>query len=436
MTLSSRDYAALSEDAYRDRKPDPNVKVNLNGVDYRVLAFSDNKDTGYQGTIYQRLDTREIVVAHRGTESSVDMKGGQLFKDAVKTDGGMVINGVNNQAPDAIALTQKALDLAKAEGERSGRTPPVTVTGHSLGGTLAEITAHKFQLHGETFNAYGAAGLKMGIPTGGNDVVNHVRATDLVSAGSPHYGRVEVYANKQDIDALKDAGYENNRKTSFVPLYGDARNPLEVAVDRAGPAHGISTFTGSDGKGSIMTEANRQTAATYDPMIDKYRDDIGGMRSGITKGADKVRDAGEWLKDKFSQNDAPANPRTAPLFGDGTGLPSMYATLHASNVPVDRLDNRAIAAAVPTVARDLGGDVKSAALSPDGNTLWMSNKADMSDPSAKVAAQTTVPEQLPSLSESSQRLAQVTQETRAAQTQSMANPELAQPTQKSPSMMV
>lgn len=410
MTLSSRDYAALSEDAYRDRKADPNVKVTLNGADYRVLAFSDNKDTGYQGTIYQRLDTREIVVAHRGTESSVDMKGGQLFRDAVKADGGMVINGANTQSPDAIALTQKALDLAKAEGERSGHTPPVTVTGHSLGGTLAEITAHKFHLHGETFNAYGAAGLKMGIPTGGNDVVNHVRATDLVSAGSPHFGRVEVYANKQDIDALQHAGYENNRKTSMIPFKGDFRDPIDVAVHRAGPAHGIGTFTGSDGKGSIMTEANRQTAATYDPMIDKYRDDIGGMRSGITTGADKIRDAGGWLKDKFSQNDAPAGHQSSPLFSDNPAVSSMYANLHASNVPVDKLDNRAIAAAVTTAARDLGGDVKSAALSPDGNTLWMSNHPNMSDPAAKVTSQTTVPDRLPNLAESTNALAGLSQQ--------------------------
>ncbi len=425
MTLPSRDYAALSEDAYRDRKPDPNAKVSIGGVDYRVLAFSDNKDNGYQGTIYQRLDTREIVVAHRGTESSVDMTGGQLYKDAIKTDGGMVINGVNNQANDAIELTQKAMDLAKAEGERSGKTPPVSVTGHSLGGTLAQITAHKFDLHGETFNAYGAAGLKSDIPAGGNDVVNHVRATDMVSSASPHYGSVKVYANAQDIDALKEAGYENNRKTSLVPFYGDMRNPLEVAYNRAGPAHGISTFTGSAGSPSIMTEANRATANSYDPMIDKYRDDVGGMRSGVTKGADKVRDAGEWIKDQFSQTDTQVNPRTAPLFGDDKGLTSMYASLHGANVPVDRLDNRAIAAAVPVAARDLGGDVRSAALSADGNTLWMSNRSDMSDPSAKIAAQTTVPERLPSLAESAGRSAEQAQsESRTAQ---VSNPEQEQP---------
>jgi hypothetical protein len=431
MTLSSRDYAALSEDSYRDRKADPNAKVNINGVDYRVLASSD-KESGYQGTIYQRLDTREIIVAHRGTESSVDLKGGQLFKDAIKADGGMVINGANTQANDAIALTQKALDLAKAEGERSGRTPTVSTTGHSLGGTLAQITAHKFDLHGETFNAYGAAGLKMGIPAGGSDVVNHVRATDLVSAASPHYGSVKVYANNQDIDALQDAGYANNRKTSFAPIIGDVRNPLEVAWDRAGPAHGISTFTGAN---SIMTQANLATAATYDPMIDKYRDDIGGMRSGITKGADKIRDAGEWLNQKFSQNDSQVNPRTAPLVGEGAGLSTMYASLHSSNVPVDRLDNRAIAAAVPTAASTLGGDVKSAALSPDGNTLWMSNRPSMSDPAATIASQTTVPGQLPSLIESSSKIAAVAQQsTSLGQTQATPTAEIEQPVRQAATM--
>jgi hypothetical protein len=429
MPLSSQDYAALSEDSYRDRRPDPNAKVTLNGVDYRVLAFSDNKDNGYQGTIYQRLDTREIVVAHRGTESSVGMDGGQLWRDAIKTDGGMVVNGVNNQSADAIALTQRALDIAKAEGERSGRTPAVSVTGHSLGGTLAQITAHKFDLNGETFNAYGAAGLKMGIPAGGSDVVNHVRATDVVSAASPHYGSTRVYANQDDINELKAEGYENNRKTSFVPLIGDARNPLGVAWDRAGPAHGIGTFTGSDGKGSIMTDANRQTANTYDPMIDKFRDDVGGIRAGITRGADGVRSAADWLKDKLSQNDAAPNPRTAPLIGDDPRLPSMYASLNAANVPVDRIDNRAIAAALPAAERDLGGNLRSASISPDGNTLWMSDKPNMTDPTARLASQKLTGE-LPSIGESNQQLAAVTQS--IAQVQQ--DPEISQPVRRSPSM--
>jgi putative lipase involved disintegration of autophagic bodies len=37
--------------------------------------------------------------------------------------------------------------------------PQVTVTGHSLGGALAQITSHHFNVKGETFNAYGAVSL-------------------------------------------------------------------------------------------------------------------------------------------------------------------------------------------------------------------------------------------------------------------------------------
>lgn len=245
MTITSRDYAALSEDSYRHPQSNPNSTVTIEGVNYRVLANSD-RPSGYQGTIYQRVDTHEIVVAHRGTEPGRGT--GELFRDAVRTDGGMVINGVNNQTQDAMDLTRRAVEIARAEAERTGRpAPEVTVTGHSLGGTLAQITAHEFGLRGETFNAYGAAGLRQGVPAGGNDVINHVRATDVVSAASPHYGQTRVYATPDDIEALRDGGYRNDRSR------WDIRNPLEVAWDRGGPAHAIGAFVRAEGGGPLMT---------------------------------------------------------------------------------------------------------------------------------------------------------------------------------------
>lgn len=129
MSFNSQDYAALSEDAYKDyavgrRAPGQDEIVPINGHKYRILEHVDNRLNGYQGTIYQRVDTNEIVVAHRGTE--------QIARDAVLTDGGMVVARTNVQAPDAIALTQRALAYAKKEGQDLGQRPPeVTVTGHS-----------------------------------------------------------------------------------------------------------------------------------------------------------------------------------------------------------------------------------------------------------------------------------------------------------------
>ena len=345
MTITSRDYAALSEDSYRHPQSNPNSTVRIEGVDYRVLANAD-RPSGYQGTIYQRVDTREIVVAHRGTEPSRGM--GELFRDAVRTDGGMVVNGVNNQTQDAIDLTRRAVELSRAEAERTGRpAPEVTVTGHSLGGTLAQITAHEFGLRGETFNAYGAAGLRQGVPAGGNAVVNHVRATDVVSAASPHYGQTRVYATPEDISALQDGGYANNRRTSLLPFVGDPRNPLEVAWDRGGPAHSIGAFVRAEGGGPLMTQDHIQRAQQFDPMIDKFRDDVGAIRSGITNTSLGVQDGWDRLRrgwdDLFSQR---TDIQRVPLIGDTPMVEQAYAAIDRNRTQVGDVDTRTVASLV------------------------------------------------------------------------------------------
>ena len=70
MTISSQDYAALADDAHKDRavgrrEPGQEEKVYLNGQQYKVLEHVDDRRTGYQGTVYQRVNTQEIIVSHR-----------------------------------------------------------------------------------------------------------------------------------------------------------------------------------------------------------------------------------------------------------------------------------------------------------------------------------------------------------------------------------
>ena len=52
----------------------------IDGVDYKILDAAD-RPSGYQGTAYQRVDTGDVVIAHRGTES---------LKDGI-TDAGMAV---------------------------------------------------------------------------------------------------------------------------------------------------------------------------------------------------------------------------------------------------------------------------------------------------------------------------------------------------------
>ncbi|MDQ2999513.1 MAG: hypothetical protein M3R61_20970, partial [Chloroflexota bacterium] len=284
MSLNSQQHADLADDAYNNRKigvrkPDAEELEIINGTTYRILEHYRNPRNGYAGTVYQRVDTGEIEVAHRGTEVK-NIPG--LVMDLAYTDGSMVLRKVSPQADDAIALTQRALQSAKEEGLRNGGHPPqVTVTGHSLGGALAQVTAHHFDLRGETFNAYGAASLGLRVPEGGDKVLNHVMATDLVSSAAPHYGQVRVYATQQEIRMLDNAivGYDNDRQD-----LGDIRMRGAAPLLTVG-SHFMSHFVHGDSprERSILADPDsRVRAHQYEPMIDKFREDVRETRGTFT----------------------------------------------------------------------------------------------------------------------------------------------------------
>ncbi|WP_349656262.1 DUF6792 domain-containing protein [Xanthomonas sp. 10-10] len=274
MSLTSQQYAALSDDVYQEPRETGPVSrpVNIGGITYKRLEYVDSP-SGYQGMVYQRIDTNEIIVAHRGTETERELK-----QDGVYADGGMVAARHNRQAAEAIELTKQALVYAQKLG-KDGETVEVTVTGHSLGGDLAQVTAHHFGLKGETFNAYGAVSLDRRIPEGGTDVINHVMAGDAVSAASEHYGQVKIYATPQEVTTLRKAGYANDRSVL------DDRNPL--AALELGDSHRMHNFLPVDGNGkpdrSVLEDSkSQQLAHQYAPMIDKYRGDVALLRGGLT----------------------------------------------------------------------------------------------------------------------------------------------------------
>jgi len=290
VTISSQQYADLADFSYgRDQKGNEHVDLRAlvgkvvrmeDGASYRILAHAD-KPSGYQGTIFQREETGEIVVAHRGTEF-----GREAWKDGVLTDGGMVFSRVNQQAADAIALTREAQARAKDYAhQRNVPAPEVTVTGHSLGGTLAQITAHHFDLRGEAFNPYGAASLDHRIPEQATPrMINHVMAADVVSAASPHYGQVRIYASAREIGQLQASGYHNNWAVDLVT----PDHPLAASINTS---HMMHNFLNVDGDykrdvSALGDPAMRTRASENARMIGRYRDDVGELRAGATLAGD------------------------------------------------------------------------------------------------------------------------------------------------------
>lgn len=273
MSLPTSAYAALADDSYKNRVADPDKQHTIDGRTYKVLATASHW-TGYQGTIYQDVDTSEIIVAHRGSERE------QLLQDWALTNGGMVLNRVNPQLGPAAALTERALQIAREQERDYGLSIRVSTTGHSLGGTIGQVIAHRYGLSGETFNAYGAVSLNLEVPEGGRQVINHVRATDIVSAASRHFGEVRAYALRQDVQDLLADG-QDPRTQGIGGFVSDIRrvgfDPHDIQqFYRHTPAAGAPLVSAGNAR---RHDANRA-------MFDVFRHDIYQTRALLSNGAD------------------------------------------------------------------------------------------------------------------------------------------------------
>lgn len=65
---SSQQYAELADDTYGNykvgsRKPGEEEKVDTDRVEYKLLEHANNRRSGYQGSIYQRVDSPRETAA-------------------------------------------------------------------------------------------------------------------------------------------------------------------------------------------------------------------------------------------------------------------------------------------------------------------------------------------------------------------------------------
>ncbi|MCP1372985.1 XVIPCD domain-containing protein [Dyella lutea] len=269
MDQAWNENAGLSADAYKDHKPQSATKVH--GVAYTILATVNSSPTGFQATAYQRVDNGNIKIEFRGTQALGDW----LRDDRV--DFGMVKSRIDAQLPEADAFTRRVLAQARTLEPQYGHPLEVSVAGHSLGGVPAEVMAFRYKLSGEAFNGYGAVDLDYGVPQGqpGNAprFINHVRATDIVSAASRHYGTVRVYATEQDVAALQAGRYLNTP---------DPHHPANPMITGQLGAHFISNFAPEPGKGeSILTAANEARYEQYHAAFDHFRHDVLASRVAL-----------------------------------------------------------------------------------------------------------------------------------------------------------
>ncbi len=130
---------------------------------------------GFQAVAYKNTSTKEIIIAYRGTDSLLD---------AIYSDAQIAFNLTPQQVNPAIQFYDSIYNNFQDEGYT------ISITGHSLGGTLAQYVAAQKQVSAVTFNAPGVS-----MPTGGNasGIINYVNMNDFIGCLNPHLGETRYY---------------------------------------------------------------------------------------------------------------------------------------------------------------------------------------------------------------------------------------------------
>lgn len=133
---SDYEIACFAEAVYYEssRMEMPNCDEN-----WKLICYGENKNDGYIGAAYWNTKYRHLVIAHKGTQGLSDIK---------KDINGIIRSNIDSQMGSATKFTGDVLSKMHVT------CLSVTVTGHSLGGWLAQITALHMKENLETIHPH------------------------------------------------------------------------------------------------------------------------------------------------------------------------------------------------------------------------------------------------------------------------------------------
>jgi hypothetical protein len=137
---------------------------------WRFLDQSNVDPRVYFGVAFENVDTGQIVIANRGTETGYDL----LVSDID------ILKGI---VPLAFGAAEQFAAEVVAAYQGTGRQ--ILVTGHSLGGADAEYEAAKLGLGGDTF---AALGVQFAAAENAPNLVNYLFPQDAVANLGAHIG--------------------------------------------------------------------------------------------------------------------------------------------------------------------------------------------------------------------------------------------------------
>jgi Ca2+-binding RTX toxin-like protein len=195
MSLTPADYAAMSIDAYVTADDESkNIKEGFK----RIISTSD-PTTGFFGAAYYNDLTGELVISYRGTDD---------FEDWKTSNSAFLTDSLPNQFQAADAFAQTAIAQVALEYGVSVDASKIALTGHSLGGALAQLVSAATGYKATAFNSPGIAQCLQALE---NYLVQNGRATagEIVNNQTAIAQQIEIYRASGDAVSLQGIQIES-----------------------------------------------------------------------------------------------------------------------------------------------------------------------------------------------------------------------------------
>ena len=192
--------------------------------DWIKVSEYDNSKTGFHGETFYK--NGKVVIAMRGTD--------EVVKDLIKEDiGHLAMKQLPNQYVDA----QKFYEKVKKDFPNQ----EIVFTGHSLGGSLAQLMSNKTGHETVTFNAYGVADLLQGNINDNLNIRNYGNINDTVFNANidNQLGKTYMISNdNKNVNFITSSysGTNNSgkypKKYHFIETMGDLEDAVEYKPNR------------------------------------------------------------------------------------------------------------------------------------------------------------------------------------------------------------
>ncbi len=257
-----KDMGNLSEEAYNSYSKTDYIKK----LPQYTVIDTDTQPSGFQGMLLKTGD--KYVFAFRGTEFP-----GQFMKDLIITDIAYMGTGrVPQQMKDAMSFIE---EMKKKEKGKI-KTSNTTITGHSLGGSIAGMASYVYGFQAFTYNGFGIKNMLWD--------ANDTYVTDIPIIQDPL--QLELIVQYHSLgEHLEDLGVQNQKSTENITniiQIGHARDDLvggiatNILSGQVGQTHFVLNHTGAPGgepNNTHSIEVFNQSISIYNNLLEIIPDE-------------------------------------------------------------------------------------------------------------------------------------------------------------------